>query len=139
MPLDRDHITAASRVMLPAYVALFSVIGAASLFTPLHRLLETPWFRYANHLMSVRAWGLLFLACSVLMVVAMVRADRWLYRFSLVVCGLSMLVWALMALVGIFFEPISYSAWAWPAFVATACWASDRSLRRGEQDPRTEH
>lgn len=136
MPLDRDHMTVASRIMLPTYVALFTGLGIAAALTPIDRLVATPFFRYANHLMSMRAWGGLFIACGLLMLVALLRQSRTLYQYALLVCGLSMAVWSVVAVVGIWFEPISFSAWLWPAFATRACWASNKSLERGEQDQR---
>ena len=38
MPLDRAHVTAASRVMLPTYPAFFGGLGAGLLLTPTQRL-----------------------------------------------------------------------------------------------------
>lgn len=139
MPLDREHITVASRIMLPTYVVLFLGLGLGSTVTPMHRLLATPFFRYADHLMSMRAWGALFIACGLLMLTALIKGNRTLYRWALLVCGLSMLVWAVVALVGVWFQPISFSAWLWPAFAAACTWATNKSLERGERDLRTEH
>lgn len=136
MPLNRENMTVASFIMTKAYVVFFAVFGASLMVTPLDRLLATPMLRYAHHIMSIRAWGAMFFACGLLMVVALVRERRMLYRYGLLVCGLSMATWTLVALVGIFFEPISYSAWVWPAFVMAACWATNKSLEKGERDQR---
>lgn len=139
-PLDRDHVTVASKIMLPTYVAFFSVVGMNFALAPSPRLLESPMLRYADHLMPIRLWGALFVACGLIMLTALVTKNRMMYRYGLLVCGLSMSVWTAVAVVGLFFEPISFSAWAWPAFIAAACAASDRSLSRHEQDNRrTEH
>lgn len=138
MPLDRDHMTVASRIMVPTYVVFFTGLGLASLVTPLHRLLETPMLRYADHLMSIRAWGGLFVACGLVMLVALLQRRRMLYRWGLLVCGLSMAAWMLVAFVGLWFEPISYSAPLWPAFVVAACAASNRSLAKDTRDLRQE-
>lgn len=137
MRLDREHLTVASVVMLPTYVVFFTGIGIAQVATPKARLLASPMLRYSDRLMDLRAWGALFIACGLLMLTALWLRNRMLYRYGLVVCGLSMAAWALVALVGIWYEPVSYSAWLWPAFATAACWASNRSLERGEQDRRT--
>lgn len=131
-PLDRAHITAASRIMLPTYVVFFGVIGVNFLGGPSDRVVASPMLRYADQLMSIRAWGVLFLACCLLMVAALALRHRELYRWALLVCGLSMTVWALVAIAGAFTEPVSFSAWAWPALAAAACFASNRSLVKHE-------
>lgn len=133
--LDRGRVTAASRVMLPTYVAAFAAVGGNWTFAPLPRLLASPTLRYADSVAPLRAWGLLFLACSTLMVAALVAHRREWFRFALTVCGLAMGAFAAVAAVGTVAEPVSFSAWVWPAVVSTACFASDRSLLRGERDP----
>lgn len=140
MVLDRDHVTVASRIMLPTYVVFFSVIGGNFALAQRPRLFESPMLRYADHLMPIQLWGGLFVTCALIMLAAMLRRDRLLYRYGLLVCGMAMAVWTAVAVVGLLVEPISYSAWAWPAFVTCACAASDRSLSKHEQDHRrTEH
>lgn len=134
MPLDRQHITAASRVMLPTYVVFFGVVGVNFIASP-HRLAASPMLRYADDVMSLRAWGGLFFGCCMLMVAAMAIGHRDLYRFALLMCAFSMVLWAVVAILGIFVEPVSFSAWVWPATVAAACFASNRSLVRREGFP----
>lgn len=134
MPLDRQHVTVASRIMLPAYLVFFAVLGVASITTPLGRLTRSPMLDYANQIMSLRAWGSLFVACALLMAFALLTHNRDRYRYALLLCGFSMTLWTIVAIVGVFAEPISYSAWVWPALVTAACFASDRSLVHQEQD-----
>jgi hypothetical protein len=139
MPLDRAHVTVASRIMLPMYVVFFAVVGANYLTASMTRLQASPMLRYADRLMSIRVWGALFLGCALLMLAALIRHNRSLYRYGLFVCFFSALTWTAVAIAGIFAEPVSYSAWAWPALVAAACMASNRSLAKGELDePRRE-
>ena len=132
MPLTRDRVTAASRVMLPAYAVFFAVIGSSLLFTPEPRLLATPAFHYADELADLSLWGLGFLAVAAGMTVAMVVGSRALFQYLLA----AMIVWmggfALMTLAAAFYGQATYAAWAWPAFVAVACWASLVSLSSGE-------
>lgn len=131
-PLTRATVTAASRVMLPTYVATFGIVGVNWLAAPSQRLLASPVLRAADAIMPIRGWGALFAACAVLMAVALVRHHRDLYRFALLVCAVAMSTWSLVAAVGTLFEPVSFSAWVWPACVAVACLASNRSLARHE-------
>lgn len=141
MPLDRQHVTAGMRVMIPLYMFFFGVIGISFMASPYHLLVATPMLRYADTIMSIRAWGGVFLACGLLMLAAIVTHNRGLYRYALLVCCISMTVWMLVAIAGIFAEPVTYSAWAWPGIVAGACYAANRSLGRDAAQPprRREH
>jgi hypothetical protein len=130
MPLDRAHITRASLIMLPSYVLFFGGVGLNFMTAPFDRLAATPMLRYADQIMSIRVWGCLFALCALLMAVAMLLHHRELYQFALLLCGISMVLWTLVAIVGIFERPISYSSWLWPAIIAAACFASNRSLVR---------
>jgi hypothetical protein len=130
MPLDRAHLTVASRIMVPAYVVFFGFVGANFMLSSFHRLVASPMLRYADQVLSIRLWGALFATCALLMLAALMLKHRDLYRFALLLCAVSMSVWTLVAIAGVFVEPISYSAWVWPALVATACFASNRSLVR---------
>lgn len=136
MPLDRNHITVASRIMLPSYIVFFIVVGSNFLAGTFGRAQSSPMLRYADTIMPIQVWGGVFVTCSLIMAGALVTRNRMLYRYGLLVCGISMTLWALVAVAGIWVEPVSYSAWAWPAFVAAACAASNRSLAAGEQDQR---
>lgn len=129
MPLDRAHLNGALRVMVPAFVIFFGAIGLNFAINPA-RLGLTPMLHYADQLMPLPAWGGLFLGCSIIMAVAMVRRDRDTYRFGLLVCFLSMGLWTGVAILGAFVQPVSFSAWAWPALIAAACYATNRSLER---------
>lgn len=132
MPLTRETVTAASRIMLPTYVILFIVIGANYLTTPEPRLLASPALAYASAWMPLDAWGWTFLTVAALMLIALVSGKRGLFRYALLVAMIAMLVWAgVLALAG-FRANASPSAWIWPGFVAAACLASYRSLSRGE-------
>lgn len=134
MQLTRATISVPSQIMLPAYVVFFGVVGGNFAIGETPRLFQSPMLRYANHLMSIRVWGCLFLACSLIMLIALIVHNRYLYRYGLLVCCLSMLTWAGVAIVGAFSEPVSFSAWAWPALAAVACWASNKSLERNSAE-----
>lgn len=134
MPLTRANVTVASRVMLPAYTIFFAIIGAGLITTPFQRLSASPMLRYADTIMSVRIWGALFVACALLMLAALARQHRTMFRFALLICFFSMVLWTIVAALGVLYEPVSYSAWAWPAMIAAACMATNRSLAKGERD-----
>lgn len=134
MPLDRAHITAASRIMLPTYCVFFGTVGLNFLAHPA-RLDSSPMLRYADQLMCLRLWGAVFSTCCLLMVAAFAFRHRDLYRFAVRVCAFSMVAWAMVAIAGAIVQPVSFSAWAWPGLVAAACFASDRSLAKHEGRP----
>lgn len=128
MPLDRAHVTVASRIMLPTYPLFVGSVGLSMTLTPLDRLLETPAFAYAADLAPLRLWGAGFLAVAAILI-----AGLLVHRRSTYVAGLAVMVtwmggWtALLALSAINGDS-SPSAWTWPAFVAVAGFATMSSL-----------
>lgn len=132
MPLDRQHVTAASRVMLPTYAGFFAVVGGNWLLTPADRLLASPGLAYADALLTIRAWGALFLGAALLMVAALAARHRDAFRAALLFCFFTLLVWAGVMGAAAINGTASPSAPAWPTFIACACLASYRSLTRRE-------
>lgn len=130
-PLTRPNVTAASRIMLPAYPVLMAVIGLNYLATPSARLARTPSLAYADSLLPLEGWGALFLGIAGLMVAALLLHRREWYLYALSLTVVTQAVWAVVFLAAIP-AGASPSAWVWPAFVAVACAASWRSLARGE-------
>ena len=128
MPLTRTTVTAASRIMLPTYVIAFAWFGLSYLFGPKALLTSSPALAFADDVMPLRAWGGVFLFCALLMCAALLLGRRTLYRFALRMCGLSMIVWALIIAGAYLAGDVSASAPVWSAFIAVACFASDRSL-----------
>lgn len=136
MPLDPAHVTGPSKIMVPTYLIFFAVNGLNYMTASANWLLPSPMLRYANELMPIRVWGALFVTCAALMAWAMVRANRTEYRFALLVCALSMVIWTGIAVAGIWVEHVSFSAWTWPGLVSAACFATNLSLARNDQDQR---
>lgn len=128
MTLTRATVTRASRIMLPAYVVLFTLLGLNYTLTNKDRLLYSPGLAYAEQVISLRAWGLLFLTVAVLMAAALLSHRRTLYRFGLWLCIVSMTTWASILAAAAMLADASPSAWVWPGFVAVACYASHQSL-----------
>lgn len=129
MSLHRSHITAASRIMLPTYVAMFAALGLNYLFTPAQRLsASSTALDFADRVMPIQAWGLMFLAAAVIMAGSLMLGRRVLFRFSLWVCAVSMTIWAVILFTASLTGEASPAAAIWPAFVAMACIASARSL-----------
>ena len=134
MPLTRATMTRASRVMLPTYVFFFAGLGANYTATPAVRLTASPALAYVDGLMPLRAWGGLFLAAAALMVAALVSQKRIVFRFALLLCAWSMVVWAAANLLAAFRSQATPLGWLWPLFVVAACVASYRSLTVREVD-----
>jgi hypothetical protein len=118
--------------MLPSYVVFFCGIGAGYMLGL--RIGAAPMLRFADRIMPIEVWGGVFFTCGILMIVAMLAHHRTLYRYALLVCATSMAVWLAVALLGVFYAPVTYTAWLWPFIVMQACRASNRSLVRGELD-----
>lgn len=128
MPLDRAHVTVASRIMLPAYPLFAAGIGLSLILTPLDRLSETPAFRYVAELAPLRLWGAVFLTVAAVLVVALLVRRRPAYVLGLSLMCMWMLGWAGLLVASAIKEESSWSAWTWPLFVAVACYASLASL-----------
>lgn len=128
MPLTRTNVTAASRRMLPTYPLFFGIIGLGLTFTSVDRLIETPAFAYANDFGSIRWWGVGFLVLTVVFTACLLLRRRKGYQLALGAAIVWMGIWALVTLGSAFYDVASFTAWAWPAFVARACWATLVSL-----------
>lgn len=133
MPLTRDTVTAASRIMLPTYVAMFAAIGLSYVLGPHKIAAASPALAFADRMMPLPAWGALFLGCSTVMAGALLTHRRMLYRWALRMCGVSMCIWAVVIGLATLNGDATPAAAAWPAFVAVACLATDRSLAAGER------
>ena len=132
MPLDRNHVTIASRVMLPAYPFLASVLGAGFLFTPDSVLLATPIYRSMERLMPLNFWGVGLLVIAAAQVASLLINRRSTYQFALGLMAVWMAAWSVVSVGAYFHGEASPVAWAWPAFAMCACWASMLSLAARE-------
>lgn len=132
MPLDRAHVTVASRVMLPAYPVLAGVLGAGFLLTPERVLLETPIYRTMAGLMPLHFWGAGLLLIGAVQVIALLAMRRQTYGFTLGLMAVWMAAWSVVCVVSYFRGEASPVAWVWPAFALCACWATQLSLAARE-------
>lgn len=132
MPLTKTNVTAASRRMLPTYPIFFATIGLGLLLTSHDRLIQTPTFHYADTFVSIRYWGAGFLALSLAFLAALALRRRRGYQIALTVAIVWMSLWAAVTAASTLTSPSSFTAWAWPAFIARACWASLVSLETRE-------
>lgn len=132
MPLDRQHLNRGLQVMVPLIAAFFGVIGLNYSFGGHTRLLMSPALAYANSYMPIRVWGLLFLAVSAIMLVAMYKKHRRPYQFALLMCIVSMAIWTVVSIIAVFESNATWGGWAYPAFVTFTCWAVYRTLASRE-------
>jgi hypothetical protein len=131
--LDRDTITVASRLMIPAYVVFFAGLGLNFVITPLHRLGATPGLQYVQiSAGGIRLYGVTFLVVAALIAAAMASRRRGPCLYALNLGALSMALWGVLQLAAAIFSTGSPSGWCWPGIVCAACMATSRSLRRRE-------
>lgn len=131
MPLTLATVTVASRIMLPTYVMLFAGLGL-NYTLALGRLNTSPVLDYADRVLPLPVWGVMFLTVSVVMGAAMAKHHRTLSRFGLWLGIVCMGVWAVVFTAAAIWNGGSPGAPLWPAFAAVCCYASDRSLLKGE-------
>lgn len=132
MPLNRRNVTIASRVMIPTYVEFAIVVGLGWIFTPRHVLLATPSLRYADGIVPIQFWGLVFLVIAVVMAAAMVSEYRRGYVTALGALMLWLAVWMLVLIAAALHGQASFSSWVWAYLPVRACWASMLSLEARE-------
>ena len=132
MPLTRANVTAASRVMLPVYVITFCWIGGSWAFTDEGRLIKTPALEYANAVLPLPFWGVLLVWTGLLILGAILSGRRDFCRLALWVGLVVMGVFCALFTFAAAYGQASPSAPAWPFIIAAACFASDRSLLKGE-------
>lgn len=131
MTLSRASVTTASRVMLPTYVCFFALLGLNYTVTG-QRLFASPALAYADSILPLPAWGCMFLAAAVMMAAALVQQERSWFRFALWLGIVCLGIWAVVFLAAAIRSDASPGGALWPALAAVACFASDRSLLKGE-------
>jgi hypothetical protein len=128
MPLTRDSVTIASRVMLPTYTAFALFLGIVYVTDPDGRLAHSTSFP----VLPTAVWGVGFVVVGLLQIAAMIQRDRRLYVLSLAPLLVWCLLWGLALVYSAARDGTSFTAPAFPLFVAFACWASMLSLIAGE-------
>jgi hypothetical protein len=132
MPLTKDTMTVASRLMLPCYVVTFCWIGLNYLVTAKTRLTESPTLRYADSVVDLRALGLLLTVSGLLMLGALLTRRREPARYTLILAGICFGILFTIFAVATIQSEASPSAPAWPFLGLCACTASYRSITRYE-------
>lgn len=134
MPLDRNNITIASRVMLPAYAAANATFAAVFLLDPQRRLSLAPSLDIARNWMPIERWGLLWLAVAAVMAAALIVRHRALFVTALAINAGAWFAWGFLTGAAVFTQPnVTPLASVLPWFVAVASFASMLSLLAGER------
>jgi hypothetical protein len=129
MPLTRATMTVASRRMIPTYPILAAIVGLTFVLTPSADLRgNAEAFVYIDKNVGLHAWGWGFLVVATLMVAALIVGQRHVYQGVLAVFLVWLVAFSAVLAVAALHGSASWSAWAWPAFGARACWASFLSL-----------
>lgn len=130
MPLNRDHITASSRIMLHIYPLLALGLGLAYTLGDPARY-ESPSNRLLRDMMPIRAWGFVFLAMAAVMLAAWLTERRDVMIAALCLGFAFYTVWSVTFLVAAFTVPLAAATgpMVW-GFVAVAHIASLQSLTK---------
>ena len=133
-PLYPHTVTAASRIMLPGYVVLYTLIGLAFLLQKPQRT-ESPHFDIPRMLTggTMEPWGVAFLAMAAVLAFGMFTHDRRLAQYTLVAgAGMAGFWGSLLIYEGFTHDDVSFSSGIWVlSWVACFC-ASVASLGRNE-------
>src|SRR6476646_246047 len=98
-PLTWDKITGPSKLMLPAYIGLFSVLGVVLAFVPYEDLQAGPILIYANSLpVNLVGWGWMFMVTAAFMIFAILTRRRVIFRYALWIGAITLLIWTGVAL-----------------------------------------
>lgn len=131
-PLTRSSVTAASRIMLPTYPIFAGLIGINFVTLGAPIIKDSPALRYATTIADLEVWGYGFLIVASILGISLCLHRRQGYEVALSVMIVWMTIWACVMVAAAFYGNASPTAWAWPAFVARAGWASLVSVKTGE-------
>lgn len=118
--------------MLPAYVGLFGGLGINYTLLTDYRTNQSPALSYASDLLPLPIWGVMFLGMALLMITALLIGSASWFRYALWLGIASMTIWMVVFGLAALTSAASPGAFLWPWFAATACYASNRSLLKGE-------
>lgn len=133
MPLDREHTTQASRIMLPTYAILFALLGLMLIFQDQART-SSEAFDVAKMVMPIYLWGWLFIA-----VAFMEGTALWVHKRGLYLAGLTVGVglvtfWAVVLTAAAFLSPVvSFTGAVWVGGWIAAHLATALSLAHRER------
>lgn len=134
--LARDTVTSASRIMLPVYPVQAMWLGVALIESSPQRVSSSS-FDAAKAVLPIRAWGVLFAALAVFLLVGYAMRSRDVTVFVLYVAAIAYASWAFCLIWSAFAdEAASLGGPSWPLFVCAACCASASSVARHEGEER---
>lgn len=138
MPLDREHISRPSRIMLPTYIVGYLWFGLGYMLTPDSLINQSPVLHYAETIMSMEAWGLLFVFDAGLLACALAagyrRPARHWHRvaamYALLLTAVTLATWTAVVVASTLAGVASFGSGALPFICTAACFASYVSLLR---------
>lgn len=136
MPLTRATMTAASRIMLPAYVAFTAWLGYQYLVDPTGRIARSHGLVYPRQVMggTMAPWGWVFLGLAALMLVALIVKHRGAFALALGMGVVIFGIWTGCSIKSMALDPtVAPTAPVVWLFIATACLASLVSLVADER------
>src|SRR5689334_18669953 len=131
MPLTKQTVTVASRLMLPVDAVLSLWIGAAWFFQDNVRT-HVPALYAVRAVWPIEATGALIFTVGALIVVAMFTRKRVVGATMVLAGCFCYLLLSVAIAVSVWTQPASYSAPAWPLYVALAHLATALSLAADE-------
>ena len=132
MTLNRQTVTKASRVTLPAYVLVNIGYGLALATEPTSHLLDVPAYRTLHALFDVHVWGYLFIVAGAVQAAALLVHHRPVYVNTL---GIGLILGGALTLALFTGAARGTNPWTapwFPLFYTLGCWASLRSLVANE-------
>lgn len=134
MPLDRENVTAASRIMLPAYIVLNSGFGMVLILDPTNTIKNARALRWQDGVLDLSAWGAWLTLLALLLAFAWFRNhNRDLGSFAIAVSAVSWLVFGGAWAVAIWTDGATPLGPMLAAFVVTAHYASLKSIVRRDK------
>ncbi len=128
MPLQRTNVTAASRIMLPTYAAMHTIIGLLFIFQDPRRTAGSA-FEVARELLPMPGWGVIFLGIAAMEWFALARHKRAVYMAALTWAAGVVAFWTVLVLAAtITNHDVSFTSCVWVGGWVAAHMATVRSL-----------
>lgn len=127
-PLTRDHMTRGSRIMVWAYPLFAIAYGAILALYPERELKVSEAFTYADRLMDLTVWGLLYVLVGATQLALRIIKRRAGYVLSLSIFFVAMFVWLVVFAGAVIHTNAVPMAPLWPGFLCIAAAATMISL-----------
>lgn len=130
--LDRAHITRASRVMLPTYAIMYTILGYLFLLQRPERT-SGEAFDIAKMVLPIHGWGWVFAIVSALEVTAMWSRKRSMYMAALILgVGLAAFWTVVLGAAAVASPQVSFTGCVWVGGWVAAQMATALSLAARE-------